>query len=215
MLPIIGDALKKELDAIDASDRRQVTRYAPHRLKNKAFKKHLPTLLRLVESKFCEEVWRIAANKNFPTHDGQEIAGQVYLTQAILSALIEGENDFKALRKQLEKLKELAVLLDIDSNMVNDLVRKIKVETPPLTRQSGNEWPRKIFIYRTSLALYKLDGERHDREVMDLTNATDKFDTITEKKTITNIMDRINLEKIADSQTANLSLTISPTPDPK
>jgi hypothetical protein len=215
MLSIIGDALKKELTAIEASDRRQVTRYDPHRLKNKAFKKHLPTLLKLVESEFCKEAWRIAANKNFITHDEQEIGGQVYLAQTILSALAAGERDFTETRKQLEELKELVLLQAIDSDMFNEVVRKIEVELPPLTRQSGNEWPRKIFIYRTSLALYKLDGERHDREVVDLANATGKFDTITDKKTITNILDRINLEKIADDQTAVATLTIATSPDPQ
>ena len=195
----LNTPLDNELAAIEAGDRCE------------AFKKYLPVLIKLRDPINCKlGAWRIAAVNNYNSLDGE-----VYLAVAILSALVLGEKDFKETRKQLERIKEAIELSGIDSDRFVEDVRKIEVELPPLPRQSGKEWPRKVFIYLTSLALYKLDHERHDREAMELWNATGILPEITDKKTVTNIMDRINLEAIADSKTANLSTIISPTPDPK
>ena len=73
MLPIIGDNLKKELAAIEAGNH------------DKAAKKYLPVLKKLISSDHCENAWLIAAENKYNSLDGQ-----IYLARAILSALIMG-----------------------------------------------------------------------------------------------------------------------------
>jgi len=195
MLSVIGDNLKKELAAIEAGDR------------GKPFAKHLHILLKLCESKHCENAWRIAENKIFKSRDGQ-----IYLAEAILSALTLGEYNYSIRSQQIEDLKKNVQSLNLDNDWSTETLRKFEIETPWASRKSGKEWPRTCFVHLTGLALFKLDGEIRAIEVMQLTNETRKFEYINES----NVRKLLKgIDQIAEQKTAVATHTISYTPDYK
>jgi len=195
MLPIIGDALKKELAAIEAGGHGENAKH------------WLPVLKKLINSSHCEQAWRIAAKYNFNSLDGQ-----VYLARAVLAALIMGEYDYSKRSQDIEKVKRSLKELQVDNYLVTKILRKFDIEEPWASRKSGENWPRACFVYLTGLALYKLDSEVHAIEVMWLTNESKRFDDILDSN-VRKLLE--NIDQIAESHTAVPTVSIRYTPNSK